>query len=131
MRVLPTLDEPTAFFWRSGGDGCLRILACQECSYLIHPPAPYCPRCQGRETAPTVVSGRATLYSYTVNHQAWDGSTEPYVIGVVELHEQSGLRLTTNIVDVAPDDVRIGMPLEVVFESHDQVHLPLFRPVQP
>jgi uncharacterized OB-fold protein len=37
--------------------------------------------------------------------------------------------LTTNLVDIEPEDVRIGMPVEVVFEDHDPVFLPLFRPV--
>jgi uncharacterized OB-fold protein len=76
------------------------------------------------------VSGRATVYSFTVNHQPWDGVGDVYVIGVVDIEEQSDLRLTTNIVDVDPGDVRIGMPVEVVFEDHHPVYLPLFRPAQ-
>jgi uncharacterized OB-fold protein len=74
------------------------------------------------------VSGRGTLHSFTVNHQAWDGVGDVYVIGLVEIEEQADVRLTTNIVDVDPDDVRIGMPVEVVFEDHDPVYIPLFRP---
>jgi uncharacterized protein len=77
------------------------------------------------------VSGRGTVYSFTVNHQPWDGVGDAYVIGLVEIDEQPGLRLTTNIVDVDPDDVRIGLPVEVAFEDHDPVFLPLFRPVAP
>ncbi len=130
-RVLPTTDGPSGFFWTSGVDGRLRFLSCRACSYLIHPPAPYCPACGGRDTQPTTVSGRGTIYSYTVNHQPWDGDPEPYVIGVVELAEQDGLRLTTNLVEVDPDTIRIGAPVEVVFEDHDPVFVPLFRPVAP
>ena len=44
------------------------------------------------------------------------------------IDEQDDVRLTTNLVDVEPDDVRIGMPVEVVFEHNDDVYLPLFRP---
>lgn len=127
-RVLPSIDEPSAFFWTSGADGRLRFLRCSGCSYFIHPPAPYCPRCGGRDVAPEAVTGRGKLYSYTVNHQPWDGTGEDYVIGVVVMDEQRDLRLLTNLVDVAPDDVRIGMPVEVVFEDHPPVYLPLFRP---
>jgi uncharacterized OB-fold protein len=76
------------------------------------------------------VSGRATLYSFTVNHQPWDGDVEPYVIGMVEIDDQPDIRLMTNIVGIEPAEVRIGMPLEVVFEEHDPVYLPLFRPVR-
>ena len=127
-RVLPALGGPTDFFWTSGADGRLRLLKCLSCSYLIHPPAPVCPQCLGRSNAPTEVSGRGTVYSYTVNHQPWDGDAEPYVIAVVALDEQPELRLTTNLVDLAANDVRIGLKVEVVFEDHAPVFLPLFRP---
>jgi acetyl-CoA acetyltransferase len=76
------------------------------------------------------VSGRATLASYTINHQPWmPGLDVPYVIALVELVEQAGLRLTTNLVGCAPDAVRIGMPLRVTFRDvSDDVALPLFEP---
>jgi uncharacterized protein len=128
-RVLPTVDEPSAFFWTSGADGSLRFLRCSGCGYHLHPPAPICPRCHSRDLAPAVVSGRATVHSFTVNHQPWDGVGDTYVIALVTLAEQDDLRLTTNLVGVEPGDVRIGMPVEVVFEDHAPVYLPLFRPV--
>jgi uncharacterized OB-fold protein len=77
---------------------------------------------------PEEVSGRATLHSYTVNHQQWIPDSEPYVIGLVEIDEQPGLRLTTNVVGCEPEDVEIGMELEVCFEEQDSVWFPLFRP---
>ena len=69
------------------------------------------------------------MYSFTVNHQPWDGTADSYIIGVVEMDEQAGLRLMTNIVDVTPDAMHIGMRVEVVFEDHAPIHLPVFRPV--
>lgn len=131
FRVLPSLEEESAFFWTSGQDGKLRLLQCASCTYLIHPPAPVCPRCYGRETTPTVVSGRGVVHSFTVNHQPWDGVGDRYVIALVALDEQPDVRLTTNLVGIEPDDVRIGQAVEVVFEDHDPVFVPLFRPVQP
>ena len=128
-RVLPTVDEPSAFFWTSGADGSLRFLRCSDCGYHLHPPAPICPRCHSRDLAPAVVSGRATVHSFTVNHQPWDGVGDTYVIALVTLAEQDDLRLTTNLVGVEPGDVQIGMAVEVVFEDHDPVYLPIFRPV--
>jgi hypothetical protein len=129
FRVLPALDEPSAFFWTSGEDGKLRFLQCAACSYFIHPPAPICPRCEHLAAAPAEVSGRGTLHSFTVNHQPWDGGGDPYVIGLVEIDEQADVRLTTNIVGVDPADVHIGMRVDVVFEDHAPVFIPLFRPV--
>jgi uncharacterized protein len=128
-RVLPSLDGPAGFFWTSGADGTLRFLCCTACTYFIHPPTSYCPRCGGREAIPARVSGRGSVYSFTVNHQPWDGGLDPYVIGIVDMVEQAGLRLMTNIVGTAPEDVYIGMQVEVVFEDHDPAFLPMFRPV--
>ena len=129
FRVLPELEPETEFFWTSGRDGLLRFLRCQSCSYFLHPPGPICPRCWSRELAPEPVSGRAVLHSYTVNHQRWaPGPETPYVIGLVSLPEQEDLRLTTNLVNVDSDAVKIGMALRVVFEDRDPVFLPLFEP---
>ena len=47
---------------------------------------------------------------------------------IVEIDEQSGLRLTTNLVNCAPEEIRIGMPVRVVFEQHDDLAIPLFEP---
>ena len=76
------------------------------------------------------VSGRATLVTYTVNHQPWiPGFDPPYVIAIVELDEQPGLRLTTNIVHCPIEDVHIGQRVRVVFEEEGGVFYPLFEPV--
>lgn len=129
FRVLPAPDETTAFFWSSGEDGQLRFLRCQDCGTYLHPPLPRCFSCGSRELVPEPVSGRATVHSCTVNHQPWTGESEPWAIAIVELPEQEGLRLTTNVVGCEPDDVAVGMEVEVTFEHHDDVWIPVFRPV--
>ena len=128
FRVLPLLDDENRFFWTSGADGRLRFLRCQGCGYYLHPPIPRCPECGSREIAPSEVSGRGEVHSVTVNHHPWDGDTEPYAIAIVVLAEQADLRLTTNVIGCPPDDVHIGMPVQVTFEPHDDVWLPLFEP---
>jgi len=96
---LPALEPETEQFWRAAHSGRLEISRCHACGWYIHPPRPVCPRCHGREIGWGAVSGRGTLVSYTVNHQAWfPGVTVPYVIGLVELAEQENLRLTTNVI---------------------------------
>ena len=129
FRVQPALDESNRFFWTSGEDGQLRFLRCQACGYYLHPPLPRCPECGSRDVAPEVVSGRGEVLSYTVNHQSWDGSTEPYAIVLVGLPEQEGLRLTSNLINHPLDDIEIGLPVQVAFEQHDLVWFPLFEPV--
>jgi uncharacterized OB-fold protein len=77
--------------------------------------------------SPAAVSGGGIVYSFTVNYQHWVPDTYPYVIAIVELDEQPGLRLTSNIVGCALDDVQVGMRVEVTFEPVEDVWLPLFR----
>jgi uncharacterized OB-fold protein len=129
FRLLPRVDDTNEFFWTSGADGRLRFLRCQTCGYYIHPPSPICPIDLSRDIAPEAVSGRGTVHTFTVNHQPWiPGYDPPYVIAIVELEEQEGLRLMTNVVGCGPDDVTVGLPVEVTFEHNHDVWLPLFRP---
>jgi uncharacterized protein len=130
IRLLPRLDRDNRFFWTSGADGRLRFLRCQECNSFVHPPAPVCPECLSTELSPEVVSGRATVVACTCNVQQWIPGSEPYLIGWVAIDEDQSVRLLTNLVDVAVEDVEAGMPVEVVFEEQDDVFLPLFRPVR-
>ncbi|MDX1733309.1 MAG: OB-fold domain-containing protein [Halioglobus sp.] len=128
-RPLPQLTDSNRFFWTSGEDGRLRFLRCSDCANLIHPPVPICDRCQSMSQEVTTVSGRATLAAVTVNHQMWMPMIEPpYIIALVEIEEQPGVRLTTNIIDCDESQLYIGMPLEVDFEHYEDVYLPVFRP---
>ena len=129
MRLLPQLTPFNEWFWTSGADGRLRIQGCQDCTALVHPPVPVCPSCRSRSSAPTEVSGRATVVGFTINSHPWlPGFDPPYVIAVVALAEDPTVRLTTNIVGCEPDDVRIGQAVTVRFEQHEDVWLPLFEP---
>jgi hypothetical protein len=130
FRVLPQLNAMNRHFWTGGERGELCLLRCRACKHWIHPPAPICPVCLSREVGAEATSGRARVATFTVNHQPWiPGFEPPYVIAIVELEEQPGLRLTTNVVGCAPSEVRIGMPVRAVFEQHQEVWIPLFEPV--
>ena len=129
FRLLPAVTPQTEHFWRGGARGELMILRCASCGTYIHPPAPVCPSCLGREHKPEPVSGKAEVVTFTVNHQPWNPTVEvPYAIALVELDEQQGLRLATNIVGCPPEDVHIGMRVRVTFLERDDVWLPLFEP---
>ncbi|MEZ5140453.1 MAG: OB-fold domain-containing protein [Acidimicrobiales bacterium] len=128
FRVLPALDDDNRFFWTSGADGRLRFQRCQACGYWLHPPAPYCPSCGRREVAPEAVSGRGQVWSFTINHHPWDGSPEPWNIVLVELDEQPGLRLTSNLIGVPDEAIEIGMRVRVAFDERDGIFFPLFEP---
>ena len=127
FRVLPRLDDENRFFWTSGADGVLRILRCNNCHFYIHPPSPICPRCLSRDVAPQTVSGRGRVETFTINYQQWIPGSEPYVVAWVSIDEQPSVRLSANLIDVEPDDVAVGMEVEVTFEHVEDVYLPLFR----
>jgi acetyl-CoA acetyltransferase/uncharacterized OB-fold protein len=131
VRPLPQLTPFNEWFWTSGADGVLRIQGCTDCKTLVHPPAPICPHCRSRSWEPMVVSGRATVVGFTVNHHQWLPAFElapPYVVANVALAEDPTVRLTTNIVGCDPDDVRVGQEVTVRFEQYEDVWLPLFEP---
>jgi uncharacterized OB-fold protein len=75
------------------------------------------------------VSGHGHVETFSVNYQQWIPGSEPYIIAWVSIDEQPDVRLTTNLIGVEPDDVAIGMAVEVAFEQNDDVYIPLFRPL--
>ncbi|HUL99410.1 MAG TPA: OB-fold domain-containing protein [Mycobacterium sp.] len=128
-RPLPPVTDETEFFWTSGADGTLRLQECTDCSALIHPPQPVCRYCRSHEMGVRAVSGQATISGFTINHRfSLPGLPAPYVVAQVAIVEDPRVRLTTNIVDCDPDQLEIGQLVEVVFDKHDDVYLPLFRP---
>jgi len=125
---IPQVNDDNRAFWTGGRDGSLMIARCSDCGYYVHPPSPRCPRCLAANVEPVAVSGRGHVYTYTVNRRVWaPGLDVPYVIAIVELEEQPGLRLMTNLVDCPLDQVAIDMPVEVDFREQGDVHVPVFR----
>jgi|SRR6476620_3065962 uncharacterized OB-fold protein len=127
-RLIPADDPDARFFWSSGADGHLRVHRCVDCSHFVHPPTGHCPWCGSRHCAPHVVSGNGRVHTFTVNYQPWVHGQDPYIIVIVELDEQAGLRLTSNLVNCSPDEVIIGMPVRVGFVARHGFYYPLFEP---
>jgi uncharacterized protein len=128
QRAVPAHDQLSAFFWASGANGVLSVLRCATCATFVHPPAVPCPSCLSTELRPAAVSGRATVLACTVNVQQWVADQPPYAIAIVELAEQQGLRLTSNIVGCAPDAVHIGQQVVVSFVHRNGLYYPVFVP---
>jgi len=128
QRMLPTLTPQNRHFWTGGAHGELLILRCQKCGRWVHPPAVACPE-DGSALVPEAVSGKATVFTYTVNRHPYNPAVQPpYVIALVELAEQEGLRFMTNVVNCDPETVSIGMPVRVLFEDHGEIFVPVFEP---
>jgi hypothetical protein len=132
-RILPKLHDHNRAFWTGGADGQLMIAQCTRCAVWVSPPAADCPECGG-ELVARAVSGKGTVFTYTVNYQPFNPTVPvPYVIAIVQLDEQADLRIASNIVDCDPDSVYVGLPVEVRFERHevdnDAVFVPVFAPL--
>ena len=129
------MPEPTQLsraFWDGANDHRLMIFRCQDCRHYIHPPRPLCERCLSWEVGPEAVSGRGVLYSYTVTptafHPFWTDKV-PYVVALVDLDEEPGTRLMTNLIDCPEEFRRVGLPVEVEFqELVPGFTIPVFKP---
>jgi uncharacterized protein len=124
-------DELTSPFWEGANEGRLLIQRCQQCGTYIHLPRPVCRNCLSFDLQPEAVSGRATLYSYTITYKAFHPffvDKVPYVLASVELAEQPNLRLLTNLVDLDESDIHIGMDLIVDFRELEPGYaVPVFK----
>ena len=131
---LPVPTPETRPFWEAARRHELQIQACRACGTYLFFPRALCPRCFAADLEWRRVSGRGTLHTFTIVERGQRGFplATPYVLAVVELAE--GPRMMTNLVGIEPDPakVRIGMPVEVVFDDvTPEVTLPRFRPAGP
>ncbi len=127
-RKLPALNADNRAFWQGGEHGQLLIHKCNGCTRFFHPPGPICPRCASLDVSPCAVSGKGKVLSYTLNYQQWSSDLEvPYVVAIIELAEQEGLRFVSNVVGMDPQRVYIDMPVQISFLNVEDVWLPLFE----
>ena len=136
---LPDLERVPDYergFWEGSQAGELRIQRCVDCGRFRHLPTPMCPDCSSLNHEWTPVSGRGYVYSFViVRHPVHPAIREqdqtPYNISMIELEEQEGLRVCGNVLHIAPEDIRIEMPVRVEFvpavDAPDVV-LPVFVP---
>ncbi len=119
-----TISQP---YWDACQDERLTVQRCSDCGSYVFIPQPCCGECQSEKLEWVESSGRGTLYSFSTVYRPQQPVFEtPYTVVVVELDE--GYHLLSNLIGVEPEDVEIGMPLEVFFEKKsDEITLPYFR----
>ena len=126
--VDPGFDD--AAFWENCRNRALKFQACADCGTPRHPPGPVCPNCQSMKIV-WQEPGAAELYSYTVVHYPSHAAVKqnlPYIVGLVTFENLPGVKLVTNITDVDPETVAIGMPLQLWWDDVGEgMHLPRFR----
>lgn len=119
----PIIDSDGETWWAAIQDGILMVTACATCGRNSLYPRPFCPYCWSERVSLTPSGGRATLYTWTVVHQA----PVPYVVAMVDLTE--GPRLMTNIENCSPDDLEAGLELILAFRHDDDgFGVPVFTP---
>jgi len=130
-KPLPIINEDTKPYWEYCHRHELRMQKCKECGNVRFPVSILCPACHSMETDWEKLSGKGRVYSFIVfrlaYHEAYRNDI-PYVVAIIELDE--GPRMESNIIGCKIEDVKIGMPVEVVFEDvTEEVALPKFKPV--
>lgn len=125
--IRPMVGRDTADFWEGVSAHELRVPQCNACGTRRFPPGPACRSCEALDQGHVVASGRGTVFSYVVHrHPPVPGKELPIVIALVDLEE--GVRMVGEVVDVADDEIEIGMPLRVDFRDvDDELTLPVWR----
>jgi uncharacterized OB-fold protein len=127
-KPVPEPSRDSRPYWDALREGRLVIQACGACGKLRHYPRPVCDACYSMEVAWRQVSGRGRIYSWTVSHHPFHPgfkSELPYVLATVDLEE--GVRMLAQLRGVAPEEVAVGLPVEVAFErATEELTLPVF-----
>ena len=127
---IPRADAMTQPFWEACAAHRLVVQHCLQCGAFGHPPRPVCRDCQGREFEWSESQGRGEVFTYMIAHHAVHSAVEeqvPYGVIIVKLDDCGGALFTSNLVDVDPHAIHIGLRVRLVWEDiADGVALPRF-----
>lgn len=130
-KPVPIPDSISAPFFDGARQGRLMLQCCGACGKWSFPVRERCPHCFAAKLEWRQASGRGTLYTFAIMHQVMNSGfagAVPYNIAQIDLEE--GVRMTSNVVGIPNNALKIGMKLEAIFEDVGQdVSLPKFRPV--
>lgn len=134
-RLAPSISPDTEFFWSGLKEHELRIQRCTDCKTFRVPPRPMCGGCQSLNWDYVVSSGHGTVYSFVMpKYPPLPFLEYPYVVALIELDE--GVRIVSNLCDIEPEAIEVGMPVEVFYEtfealpSGEELVLHQFRPTR-
>ncbi|ASW89860.1 Zn-ribbon domain-containing OB-fold protein [Mycobacterium marseillense] len=134
-RLAPSISPDTEFFWSGLEDHKLLIQRCADCKTLRVPPRPMCGNCQSLNWDSIESTGCGTVYSFVMpQYPPLPFLQYPYVVALIELDE--GVRIVSNLCDIEPAAIDVGMPVEVFYEkfeaipSGDELVLHQFRPAR-
>lgn len=125
------IDRDNIEHYRGLLQGRLLINRCQACGHWIYPHRPLCPECLSWDVKAAEVSGRGSVFMFTLVHQQRDpnGSLPaPEPVVAVELAEQPGLRYLSTVVNCDPHEITEDMPVQLVWAERDGIRWPAFEP---
>ncbi|HEY7946547.1 MAG TPA: Zn-ribbon domain-containing OB-fold protein [Acidimicrobiales bacterium] len=129
---VPGVNAETNGWWEAAGRHRLVVQRCTACGQTRHPPGPICPRCRSTASEWSDLPGTGSIFTFTVVRQAFIASLAehlPYIVIAVELDGAGGARMVSNLIDIDPSDVSIGMRVDVVWEDMGpQLAVARFRP---
>ena len=128
---LPVMQPESDFYWDKAKNHELWLRKCNSCYKAYFYPRDFCPMCHSKDVTWVKSSGKGTLYAFSIVHRSPPPFRErcPYVVALVEAED--GVRIPTNLIidDPTPENIKIGMPVEVVFDDvNEEVTLPKFKP---
>ncbi|WP_052404836.1 Zn-ribbon domain-containing OB-fold protein [Bacillus rubiinfantis] len=124
----PDVNEDTIDYWKLLQETRqLHVQKCKNCGTYSHPPRPVCHQCRHYQLEWVPTSGKGTVYSFVIYYRSvHPGFEVPYGVVLVELVE--GVRIISNMVDCKPEEIYIGMPVELVVDQvWEDLALPKFK----
>lgn len=130
-RPIPVPNDRTRPFWDAAKEGVLALQRCRSCRHFQHPPYAACVNCMAIDLEFEPVSGKGTIYAYTIMYHTGDqrfAAAVPYASIIVELDDAPGALLAANLLGAPYTEAKVGRRVEVVFQSlNDEITLPQFR----
>lgn len=117
-KLVPEPTQESAGYWRGLNEHKLLLQKCAGCGTIRHYPRPMCPACHSMETTWIEASGQGVVHSWTITHHAFHPGVRddlPYTLATIDLAE--GVRMNAQLRGVAPEMLRIGLPVRVRFET--------------
>ena len=129
-RVQP--DPMTEGFWENCRRHVLSVQRCTNCGTFRMPPVPFCHTCRHQDVEWVELSGRGTVFTFVITRRALIPQLEdavPNVVAVIDLEGAPGCRLVSNVLEVDPEAVEIGLPVVVAWDDvNETVTIPRFVP---
>ena len=132
LKPLPVPEVETEPFWAACKEHRLDVQQCDDCNTFVFYPRAICPHCHGTSLTWRATSGAGKVHTFSVIRQSVSPGFRdevPYVVAVIEIDDAGGVQIMSNLVNVDPSEVRIGMPVKVRFEDvTSEITLPKFEP---